>query len=304
MTNQLKYWIAITILLVAINCNAQKHESSKSAIIPTVTNDAYRAIAQFYEYDSTVDLAVKTIFKNDITYGFQEKFVFTGSNNSRVPGYLVLPKNQQIKHPLICIVDGLYGSKDRWFENSSWPHGGMVTKALLEKGFAVLIIDAVNHGERVALNDYVSPSLEIPSVARDMIMQTALDYRKAIDYASTRNDIDSSRIGMMGLSMGGLITFQISAVDTRIKTAIAGVTPVITDVRFQPVAATTFAGHIQSNSFLMFAGAQDTWYTIEQARAIYDTIMLKNKEFVLYETGHQPPVAYIDLVTKWFVAHL
>ena len=60
-----------------------------------------------------------------------------------------------------------------------------------------------------------------------MIMQTAIEYRRAIDHLSTRSDIDTTQIEMMGLSMGGLITFELTSIDQRIKMAVAGTNSLI-----------------------------------------------------------------------------
>jgi cephalosporin-C deacetylase-like acetyl esterase len=278
-------------------------EDSKTNL-PIVSNEAYQAIVQFYEYDADIPLEARIVNKQELPYGNREKIVFTGINNSRVPSYLIIPKDGASSHPVVLIVDGIFGSKERWFDEESWPKGGLVTKALLNNGFAVMILDAVYHGERSAENDYAGPSLKYPIAARDMIVQTSIEYRRSIDYLSSRTDIDTNRIGMLGLSLGGLITFQLTSIDPRIKTAIAGLTPQIKDPKFQPVVSTTFASHIACSSFLMFMGNKDNWYTMEEARQVYDLIPITLKEFVEYDAGHEPPTEYVEKVTNWFVKYL
>jgi len=272
--------------------------------LPVVSNEAYQAIIQFYEYDADIPLEVRIVDKQELPYGNREKIVFTGINHSRVPSYLILPKNGASSHPVVLIVDGIFGSKERWFDDESWPKGGLVTKALLNNGFAVMILDAVYHGERTAENDYAGPSLKYPIAARDMIMQTAIEHRRSIDYLSSRTDIDTTRIGMLGLSMGGLITFQLTSIDSRIKTAIAGLTPQIKEPKYKPVVSTTFASHVACSSYLMFMGNKDNWYTMKEARQLYDLIPITQKEFVEYDTGHEPPAEYVEKVTNWFVKYL
>ncbi|MEE9361153.1 MAG: alpha/beta fold hydrolase [Cellulophaga sp.] len=273
-------------------------------ILPVVNDEVFKAIAQFYEYDADIPLDAKIIGKNEFSYGNREKIVFTGINNSRVPSYLIIPKNGASSHPVVVIVDGINGNKERWFEDENWPKGGLVTKALLNNGFAVMVLDAVYHGERSAENDYVGPSVTYPIAARDMIMQTTIEYRRSMDYLASRTDIDTTRIGVLGLSMGALITLQLTSIDSRIKTAVAGVTPYLKDPKYQPVAAITFASHIVCDSFLMFVGNKDHWYTMEQAHHLYDLIPATQKEFVEYDAGHEPPAKYIEKVSNWFVKYL
>jgi hypothetical protein len=50
----------------------------------------------------------------------------------------------------------------------------------------------------------------------------------------------------------------------------------------------------------MFMGTKDTYYTMKQAREIYDRIASLKKEFISYEVGHEPPVEYVLMVKDWF----
>ena len=283
---------------------AQNTEVDTPSNLPVVSDEVYRSIVQFYNYDADIPLDAKIVGKQELPDGNREKIIFTGVSNSRVPSYLVLPNNGASSHPVVIIADGIFGSKERWFDDMSWPKGGQVTKALLSNGFAVMILDAVYHGERSAENDYAGPSFQYPIVFRNMIMQTTIEYRRALDYLSTRKEIDTARMGMLGLSMGGLITFQMTSVDSRIKTAIAGLTPQLRNPKSQPVESSTFAGHVQCSSFLMFMANKDSWYTMKEARELFDLIPIQKKEFVEYDTGHEPPVEYVEKVTDWFVKNL
>lgn len=272
--------------------------------LPVVSNEVFNTIAQFYNYDKEIPLHAKIVSTQRMRLARREKIVFTGFNNSRVPAYIITPTGSKAPHPIVLIVDGIYGSKERWFDDESWPKGGLVTKELLKNGFAIMILDAVNHGERSAENDFEGPSFKYPIAAREMIIKTAIEYRRAIDYLEERADVDSQRIGMLGLSMGGLITFQLSSIDPRIKTAVAGLTPLFEDSNYEAVAAPTFASYVSSGSFMMFMGNKDNWYTIEQAKQLFDLIPIPKKEFIEYNTAHIPPFEYVADISNWFITHL
>ena len=291
-------------LLIFTSAYGQNTKEDTKSILPVVSNETYQAIVQFYDYDADIPLGAIIVNKQELPYGNREKIVFTGIDNSRVPSYLVIPKNGASSHPVVLIVLGMGGSKENWFDDESWAKGGLVTKALLDNGFAIMILDAVYHGERSGENDYVGPTLKYPIAARNMVMQTSIEYRRSIDYLSSRSDIDTTRIGLLGFSMGGLITFQLASIDSRIKTAIAGVTPHIKGPGTQPITSTTFASHVACSSFLMFIGNKDNWYTMKEARQLYDLIPITQKEFVEYDAGHQPPIEYVEKVTYWFAEHL
>ena len=72
-----------------------------------------------------------------------------------------------------------------------------------------------------------------------------------MDYLQTRSDVDPNRIGMMGLSKGGIETIMAASVDTRIKVAV----PVIAaqsfkwsleNNRWQGRAKTIWNAHLQA----------------------------------------------------------
>jgi dienelactone hydrolase len=285
---------------------AQVKRADTQMPMKVVSKEVYQAIAQFYEYDRNIPLDARIVSKQDYSGSSMERIVFTGVNYSKVPSFLLIPKDGKDKHPLVLIVDGYSGTKERWLQDDSWPLGGLVTKSLLRNGFAVMICDAAYHGDRNYENGFAGLPWfkENPYAARQMTMQTAMDYRRAMDYLATRTDIDDSRIGMMGLSMGGMIAFQLTSFDSRIKSAVAGLTAIFKEDEFQSYTPSTFAGHIQCNSFLMFMGNKDWVYSMQEARQLYEMIPIKNKEFVEYNTGHELTVEYVTLVTDWFVKNL
>jgi dienelactone hydrolase len=278
-----------------------------NAPLSGVSKEVFQAISQIYEYDRSIPLDVHIVSKQDYAGSSQEKIIFAGANYSKVPSFLLLPNNGKKKHPVVLIVDGYSGTKERWLQDASWPLGGLVTKSLLKAGFAVMICDLVYHGERNYENGFAgSPWFtDYPYAARQMTVQTSMDYRRAMDYLGTRADIDSARMGMLGLSMGGMIVFQLTSIDSRIKTAVAGLTPTIfKGDKFQAYNPTTFASYVKTGSILMFMGNKDWLYSMKEARQLHDMIPIVNKEFVEYNTGHDLTGEYVGLTTNWFIKNL
>lgn len=60
-----------------------------------------------------------------------------------------------------------------------------------------------------------------------MIVQSVIEYRRAIDYLETRSEIDTDKIGLIGYSIGGVMTFILTGIDSRIDVSVACVTPTI-----------------------------------------------------------------------------
>jgi len=148
---------------------------------------------------------------------------------------------------------------------------------LAQKGVTSLLIDApwANPPEfiKIALN-----GVENPEEYRQFLIQTAIDFRRALDLLNSLDCIDSSRIGFVGHSFGALFGGILSGIEKRIKTYIlmAGVGS-FTDVallnvpdlkgekldRFRkavyPVDPVRYVSHAAPSSLFYQFGTQDTF---------------------------------------------
>src|SRR6185295_17935846 len=67
-----------------------------------------------------------------------------------------------------------------------------------------------------------------PISRRDITLRWVQDLRRTLDYVETRDDIDSTKIGYFGLSLGGGLAPIMLAGEPRLKTAVlmgAGLVP-------------------------------------------------------------------------------
>jgi len=278
---------------------------------PRVPDDAYRTIAHFYEYDTQVPLDARVVKRDEaaVTY-VREKVVFTGSRGDRVPGWLMLPKAGERPFPVVVILDGWMGTKDRWWADDTWPQGGRLTKALAAEGMAALVLDAQFHGERAdaigfqPVEEYVCD--RCTNARREMVVETIVDYRRALDYLSTREELDRRRIGAIGFSMGGVMTTALSALDDRIRAAVTCVTPVRPDdpkwsgAEVGPLA---FAPRVRIPA-LVLMGRTDALYSRADAEAYRDALGSSDKTLEWYDSGHRLPPEYVPRAVGWLKAHL
>jgi cephalosporin-C deacetylase-like acetyl esterase len=172
-------------------------------VAPRVSDEAYRTIAGFYQYDSQIPLDARVVKREAEAPSYtREKIVFTGSRGDRVPGWLLLPRTGAPPFPVVLILDGWMGTKDRWWSDDTWPQGGRLTKALAAEGIAALVLDTQFHGERAGaigyqpVEEYVCPLCS--NARREMTIETVVDYRRALDYLATREDLDRKRVGAIG----------------------------------------------------------------------------------------------------------
>lgn len=280
-------------------------EANAALPVRAVSAEAFGIVRRFYDYDDASPLSASVIARQDRPTYVREKIVFNGMLGSRVPGYLALPKERAGRVPVVLLLDGIQGSKERWFEQDSWPRGPLVTDSLLAAGFGVLALDARYHGERVAESDYRSPGLGGGSF-QELFLATVVDYRRALDYLATRPEVDTTRIGALGLSMGGMMSFALASLDPRVRVVVAGVTPIsaFKDPAQVAVSPQTFAPHLRDVPVLMQMGRTDGFYNEADVNAFFGLLPGARKELVWYESGHRLPPEYAPRGVAWLRRHL
>ena len=115
---------------------------------------------------------------------------------------LYIPKNAEGKLPAIAI-SGPFGAVK---EQSS----GLYAQALAERGFLTIAFDPSFTGE----SGGQPRSVASPDINTE-------DFSAAVDYLSTRNDVDAECIGILGICGFGGFAINAAAMDTRIKATVA-----------------------------------------------------------------------------------
>ena len=252
-----------------------------------------------FDYNSSAPLNARVIQKLD-TIGFvREKIVYDGGRGSRVPAIVAVPKRGPARKPVILLIDGIGGWKERWWQRDGWNRGRILVDALISSGFAVAMADAPASGERTYENDFVTAESFVSDTAkwRSMGVKNAIESRRLLDYLASRPDIDATRIGVLGLSHGGMMTFALAANEPRIKSAISGLAPLH---RIPAVLnPLTYAARVRI-PFLMFASTNDAWYTKPLVDSAFGMIPVKGKQLTWYGTGHRPPAEYANEAASWF----
>jgi dienelactone hydrolase len=249
--------------------------------------------------DTRAPLNVRVIDRMDSAKFTREKIVFDGRPGVRVPGFVAVPKDGAARHPIIVLVDGIGGWKERWWDRSSWNRGKILIDSLVEAGFAVAMAELPASGERTFENDYVSSIafLGDHDKWRDMAQKNYVEIERFIDYLVARPDLDSSRVGMLGLSHGGMMTFIVAARDSRVKATVTGLAPMQNaPPSLLPILQ---APAIRVPMLAMF-GTTDSFYTREQVERVMGMLGTKDQKVVWYEGGHRLPETYAGEATRWF----
>lgn len=114
---------------------------------------------------------------------------------------LYVPKNAIGKLAAIA-VSGPFGAVK---EQSS----GLYAQTLAERGFLTIAFDPSYTGESGGEPRYVAS----PDINTE-------DFSAAVDYLSTRDDVDPERIGILGICGWGGLALNAAAIDTRIKATV------------------------------------------------------------------------------------
>lgn len=149
----------------------------------------------------------------------REHFVFSAQEGERVPGVLLKPRAGTSRRPVVILLHGTGGSK-------SDAQIVKLSEALVARGFIAVAIDGRYHGERARpgarSTEYVAAMLQAYRVpgTHPFLYDTVWDVMRLIDYLATRQDVDPARIGVTGISKGGMETYLAAAVDPRIAVAV------------------------------------------------------------------------------------
>jgi len=138
---------------------------------------------------------------------------YKGANGDAVPGVLTLPAPQANKNapppPCVLLLHGIGGSKSDLF---------LLALSFAGRGYATLAIDIAGHGERPRVNNKPPSELGLTEL-RQVGATTVVDLRRAVDFLATRPEVDKTRVGFVGVSLGGILGGVFISAEPRIKAA-------------------------------------------------------------------------------------
>ena len=295
------------VFLLWVGCAA----IAEDAPYPRISEEAFLARLPFFDQEKAVPLEARVVRAWDEDAALRQKFVFRGAQGFLVPGYIEFPKQVQPPFPLVLLLHGWSGSKQNWYEDGMIS-GDPMRRALLDAGYAILALDAATHGERASEIDYqhVNPHEDPNAPPRrnyftfaEITVQTIKDYRRALDYLEERGDVDMTRIGLVGYSMGGMHSFFLLSVEPRLKAAVACVPPLTGG--YGPAAPIDYTWGVRDKPLLLLMGNSDEMYGQAQMQATYDAYIAgEHTRMVWYDAGHKLGPVYVPDALDWLKRHL
>jgi dienelactone hydrolase len=247
-----------------------------------------------------------------------DRIQFTAEPGEVVPGWLLKPKSARGPLPVMICLQGhspgmhiSIGEARNEAERKSIAGGRDLALQAVANGWAALVIEQRAFGERAAPGTKCNDAaLYAFHRGRPLTGQRVFDVMRAIDFAATQPGLDAKRIGCIGNSTGGTISFYAACVEPRIALAVVscsfctyedswlsiphcacGYLPGIVSVADMP----DLAGLVAPRRLLIVAGREDNLARIagvergyRHAREIFAAAGAADRvRLVIGEGGHQ-----------------
>ncbi|MFD2166107.1 alpha/beta hydrolase family protein [Thalassotalea euphylliae] len=240
-------------------------------------------------------------------------FSYTTFDGTEVNGRLEYPHplaKDMAKVPVFIGAHGMGRSDNRWFmdsfkERPTIEQTDKITEQALQAGYAVIAIDARNHGKRKDLNYTIRDVMTNMHFwgKRDpyevMIVDTVKDHRVLLDWLLSQPQFDHSNIAVGGYSMGGHVSLLLAAVDSRISRVLSIVPPYLDD-KVAIVAPKNFVEYVHVDKLWLVTANDDEHASEKENAKLFSAIAAADKKHVQFEGGHILPEGYYETFTGWY----
>jgi dienelactone hydrolase len=271
-------------------------------VIPPVPDEIYAVYAAFYDYDRTaLNAQVESVDDRSRLWRQETVSIDATYGDERVQVHLFIPKNARPPYQPVIY----FPASNAIHSRSSDDLQLMVTDFIIQSGRALIYPVLWGTHER-----NVGLATTWPDDSRaysDKVMRWIQDMRRTIDYATTRDDLDLSRLGYYGWSWGGWNGPIVMALDDRIRAGVyvsGGIPPTVA----RPEASSaSFASRV-SAPVLMISGRHDVLRPVETFQApMFESLGTPpgRKRHAILEGGHAPPRNQLVRETlDWFDTYL
>lgn len=238
-------------------------------------------------------------------------FNYVSFDGAIVNGYMRLPEQMVAgqKVPVLIAAHAMGRAHVRWWQDSfkgrpTLEHTDKITAQALAKGYAVVTIDARNHGERK------EPDNSIVDIINNlhwwgerepyeaMLIDTVRDHRVLLDWLIKQPQFDASRIDMTGYSMGAHVSLLLAAVDDRVH-RVAAVVPPHVNSRTAIVAPLNMLSGLADNPVLLLTANDDEYASKKENNQLYTALPNPDKQHYRFDSGHLLPANYVQHFETW-----
>lgn len=204
--------VKLTLCLLSIACGLSHAADTRAAFLKMIDRPRVALAPQVLPWTASGG--------PDHTSFAQTRFSYASEAGQRVPGIMIRPKlknEPRRKLPVVIVLHGTGDSKE-----------GMefLLREFAARGFTSVAIDGRYHGERAPPADggdaYDQAILRAFREQKEhpFLYDEVWDVMRLIDFLATQPDVDAARIGLVGISKGGMETWLTAAVDPRVAVAV------------------------------------------------------------------------------------
>ena len=270
---------AIQRLTASVNIVSADYRNVKP-----VSDAVFRIYESLYSYDRTpLDARIES--QDDSSPDWRrERITFNAAyGNERVIAYLFLPKSVSPPYQTIVYFPHSGSQLFHTLDDSQLWEADFIIKS----GRALMLPEYENTFER--LTKAPDPRT---SAQRDDTVAQVKDLRRSVDYLETRTDIDHDRLAYYGISFGAVLGPINLAVENRFKTAVLAAGGCDPDKELPEADPFNYAPHVRI-PILMLNGRYDLMIPLDTCQDPLFRALgtpAQDKEHVLFDSGHTPPL--------------
>lgn len=272
--------------------------SSAPEISPVLPAASRVVLEQWFLPDSNDAQSLKRIPIDDDQIGKRYSISFQSADGETVNGVLAMPAEPLQPARLAFALHAMGRTHEDWWNDDNPTLGWSITASLREQGYAVLALDARRHGNRERDDVGIRQILERAHTGaarryQDMIIGTVRDYRTALVWANSQDDLATDEMVAVGYSMGAQMALLLASFEPNVRNVLAMVPPYVKQMA-SPVAPRNHVGSIGSARILMIGASNDPFSSNAQYEQVFASIATPKKRIVMFEGGHVLPSDYLD----------
>jgi formylglycine-generating enzyme required for sulfatase activity/dienelactone hydrolase len=247
-----------------------------------VDDATFKGYLALYDYDQTpLNAKVEARDSSESDWIREDVTVDSPGDHDRLPVIMFVPRHAKPPYQAVVI----------------WPASDALIMPDM-KQLPTWIVDFIARSGRAVVYPVYEGTLGRKSSAepgliaqRDLMLRRTKDMRRALDYAISRGDVDSTRVAYLGASWGARLGGTAIAVEPRFKTAILYVAGLGTNPSRPEVDPVNFLPRIRI-PVLMLSGKYDSVFPLELSQKPFFNLLgtpAADKKRIVYEGGHFLP---------------
>lgn len=182
-----------------------------------------------------------------------------------------------------------------------------ITQMALQRGYAVVAIDARAHGQRRPLGQPHPAQRAMRDMHwfgqrqayEQMIVDTVRDHRVLLDWLAAQPHLDARRITAAGYSMGAHVALLLAGLDDRVQ-AVAAIVPPHLGANVAVVSPAQVVAGLQGKRVWLLTGDDDDHASPQQNQALFEAVPSPDKKHLPFASGHLLPEDYVESLADWF----